>query len=88
MKRERRELELTRINPWFFWETCVECRKEFRREKGWRVFGGPFYGGQGTFRYLCSTCAPTEEKAIEIFTKKPTLPTNPPRVPPKPRQRS
>jgi hypothetical protein len=45
--------------PIFHWKTCCSCKKEFRREKGYSFVAGPFCGGIGRRRYVCTTCCPT-----------------------------
>lgn len=71
MKREHKKHydPLWRCYPLFFWKECCMCGKDFRREWGWRALTGPYCWGQGVVRYLCSSCAPTKEKAAEIFLK-------------------
>ena len=61
----------------FFWYQCCSCKKEFRREKGWRGLTGPYYGGSGVWRYLCKTCAPSRIIADDFFIKRKWLPPKP-----------
>ena len=72
--------------PLFIWQECCMCHKEFRRERLWHTLTGPFCGQSGTMRYLCTKCAPTEDRAHEIFhynewhkMRKPNIPPPPPR---------
>lgn len=55
-----------RVWNWFFWDTCVSCGKEFRRERGWRTLTGPWFRGCGQWRYTCGTCAQTAADAERI----------------------
>jgi len=50
----------------FEWKQCCKCGQDFRRERGWQFWTGPFYAGRGGLKYLCRECAPTEEAACEI----------------------
>ena len=58
---------LYRCWPMLFWRRCCGCKKEFRREWGWRAITPPYGGTMGTERFLCQRCAPTREKADEFF---------------------
>ena len=50
----------------FKWEQCCNCKKDFRREKGFKFVVGPVYRGIGKPYFICSKCAPTFKKATEI----------------------
>jgi hypothetical protein len=65
MKRDHVSLpaEVFRSFPIFFWVQCACCKKDFRREKGWRWLSGPYVNGAGRWKYICSECAPTREVA-------------------------
>jgi len=62
----------------FSWNQCSECKKDFRREKMWKVLTGPWIGSKGVERFLCMRCAPTIEEANKFFTNKEFLPPKPP----------
>lgn len=64
-----------------FWKDCESCGFKFRREHGFRYLSEPFYGGAGTFRYLCATCAPTAEAATRLIECPPARPVVPPPPP-------
>lgn len=49
----------------FFWQQCSCCKKDFRREKGFRFLTGPFCNGVGHWEYLCEKCAPSKSSANE-----------------------
>lgn len=70
----------------FFWKKCCKCNLEVRRERIWRTLTGPYFGGNGVWRYLCKSCAPNKEAAYDLFEKKPWIPELPqaPKAPPKP----
>ena len=50
----------------FEWHQCCKCGQDFRRERGWRFWTGPFYSGCGVLKYLCRECAPTEDDAHRV----------------------
>ncbi len=96
MKRERKnykcdgnEVSISRVWPIFFWEFCVVCQKEFRREYGWQHFTNSF---KGITRYICCECCPTEQEAVDAMDKyvkdwkekMKRLRPKPPPAPPKP----
>lgn len=58
---------VSRCVPIFIWEKCDKCKKEFRREKGWKNYGGPYVNNIGQFRYLCQDCGPDKKTAQEYF---------------------
>ena len=66
MKRQPIVQDMYRVFPLFAWHKCESCKQEFRRERGWRYFTGPFYGGHGIWRYLCGSCAPTLADAKKL----------------------
>lgn len=86
MKREhiRKYENLWSLFPLLFWYECCGCDREFRREHGWRAITGPYGGGGGRVRYLCSECAPTREAADDFFLnsrfvgERPASPSAPP----------
>lgn len=89
MKREtkKRYQDLNSFFPLLFWYTCTKCKKEFRREKGWRGLTGPWLSGVGQWRYLCRECAPTREDADNFFLNDRWMippPTKRPAPPPPP----
>ena len=47
----------------FTWQRCCECKKEFRRERGFRFLIGPFTQSGGYWTYLCSLCCGSKEAA-------------------------
>lgn len=55
----------------FFWRECKHCRLEFRREKGWRIYGYPIVGHKGSEFFVCAKCAKTQDEARRIITKYP-----------------
>lgn len=70
MKREkeiRYKHDISTHFPLFFWKECCMCGKEFRREKMWETITGPFQNRIGHIRNLCKECAPTDDRAHEIF---------------------
>lgn len=74
--------EIFSCNPWFFWEECLFCKQEFRREQGWRFqtrMNSPW-------DYACNSCCPSREecdKRIEQFRKRnPLRPSAIPNLPP------
>lgn len=81
MIRKARRHEIYRCNPWFFWQECCNCGQEFRREKGWRAFTGPFIGGVGVFRYICASCAPSRDHAEIVMDGLPWIPKRPAKAP-------
>ena len=46
-----------RTYPLLFWRKCVKCKREFRREWGWKYETGNYN------QYICSACAPTIDVA-------------------------
>jgi len=66
----------------FNWHQCCRCKKDFRREHGYRALTGPYYGGAGTWRYVCGTCGPNIETADIVFTSSPWIPARPLMPPP------
>lgn len=68
--------------PVFEWCRCEGCGREFRREWGWRVLTGPFYGGMGRWRYVCGDCAGSGHEAWLVterarYARMPELPKIP-----------
>lgn len=61
------------VSPWFVWRECRVCKKEFRRERGWRMIGPPICGGRASEFYLCGECAATEKDAIRIGNTRPWM---------------
>jgi len=68
----------------FGWKQCCKCGMDFRRERGWQFWTGPFYAGRGGLKYLCRECAPSEEVAYEIANLHIEPPTERPKGPPPP----
>lgn len=70
-----------RYFTFFKWSLCEKCKKEFRREKGWRFSAAPFFGGVGTWRYVCGNCFAEKDRvhkyAInrEYITNRPCPPS-------------
>lgn len=48
------------------WRTCSKCTNDFRRERGYCFVTGPFYGGQGHWKFLCASCAPSKYVANKL----------------------
>lgn len=69
MKREfiKQFDKLYSMFPLFFWYQCNKCKKEFRRERGWRALDVPVHSLAYTVYHLCNSCAPTREIADEYF---------------------
>jgi hypothetical protein len=85
MKRSPKTPEIIPIYTFFEWNLCMQCNKEFRREKGWKKNTGTYYGGKGREKYICSGCAGTEEAAEALFNKHAAkiVRPDPPPCPPK-----
>ncbi len=71
MKRNAQKCDgdMTSVNktwPIFSWEFCVVCKKEFRREWGWRHIT---YGYRAKWNYVCCECCPTEDNALDTVEK-------------------
>lgn len=74
MKREMSCIDksVKRHYSFFFWELCISCKKEFRRENGFRFELGPYFDRSGmgiptgTTYHLCGEYAPTVESALEF----------------------
>jgi len=85
MKREpeHNQYEITKCNPWFFWQDCLFCRQEFRREDGWR-FVLQRTGGHVMWTYSCAECSTTKEhlkdNILEFMGHRPKAPAAPPKV--------
>jgi len=71
----------------FSWKQCSKCKKDFRREKIWQTWTGPWCGLSGVERCLCMKCAPTEKEAHKFFTNNEFLPHKPAPPPPPPKRR-
>jgi hypothetical protein len=58
----------TLVNP-FFWTLCEVCRKEFRREAGWRLrrYAFSIDGANTEHVYACAECCPTEHEAYAVL---------------------
>jgi hypothetical protein len=85
MKREaamRPLFPVDRIWPWFFWRLCVVCKREFRREYGWRVAHGPV-NSQANESYVCGECAHDQYTAANFFDPARMRRPPPPPVPPR-----
>lgn len=68
----------------FFWQRCSCCKKDFRREKGFRFLTGLFFNGAGRWRYLCQKCAPSKSVANEYAVLGKYIPPRPSAPPPPP----
>ena len=74
MKRNAQKCDgdMTSVNktwPIFSWEFCVVCKKEFRREWGWRHIT---YGYRAKWNYVCCECCLTEQEvldAVKVYVK-------------------
>ena len=51
------------VFTFFEWKQCCKCGQDFRRERGWQFWTGPYYAGRGVLKHLCRECAPTEDDA-------------------------
>ena len=70
MKRQRQkkyEHGIYRTFSMFGWVVCEQCEVEFCRESGWRALTGPFFNGQGHWKYVCGKCVPTRKEAHRFF---------------------
>lgn len=81
MKRKAKSRAKDTYSIWtlFEWLFCELCKKEFRRERGWRVH----LRRNSTPLYVCNTCASSaleaEKKSIEYFKlTRPPAPKAPP----------
>jgi len=70
-----------KVWPWLFWNLCAACKREFRREWGWRVLHGPICGGQYRESYVCGACAPDKRTAAALFGPPDVRPRRPPPPP-------
>lgn len=61
MKRDKLKYEVYSHYDLFSWKECFACNKEFRREKGFRIW--EFKG----FSYVCASCACSKESAIAAY---------------------
>lgn len=78
MKRESNNFkEIKIIKSRFFWNKCIECGSEYKNETMYKTTTGPYYGGDGIEKYICSHCASNIEEAYSLFN-----PVNPPPPPP------
>lgn len=68
-KSERTRKLAEKCYPLFFWRFCFVCRREFRREAGWKGRLGLYRGKYGWY-HICSECAPTEKQADDLFEDK------------------
>jgi len=50
----------------FFWQECVECGREFRREQVYKFEQEHVSGRASLWRYICSDCCSDIEQAHEI----------------------
>lgn len=66
---------------YFEWYKCDKCKKEFRREAGYRLLIG---AGHGRCIYLCSTCCPSEKRAHLYGINMEYIPPKPKCTPPPP----
>ena len=82
MKRQAKPKMTLEYGPYehysiFSWEQCAACKKDFRREWGWRFLGPPYIGGAGHWYYLCKACAPSKDKARELIIGRVYMPKRP-----------
>ena len=63
MKRSHAESAVKRHYPLFMWTQCECCKKDFRREWGWRTM----YVKRSI--YLCKDCAPTVADVVKVINK-------------------
>lgn len=61
MRRDKLKYEVYSHYDIFSWKECFACAKEFRREKGFRIW--EFKG----FSYICASCACSKESAIAAY---------------------
>jgi len=52
---------------------CFACGFEFHREPGWRIVLSFYKGVYDSEYYLCRTCAPTSQIAMELFNRREQL---------------
>lgn len=61
MIREIKKYKIKKIYPRFLWTKCDKCRKEFKKQDGWKVIYK-----NGTIVTVCNECAKTESKLIDL----------------------
>ncbi len=71
MKRNRQRCDgdiasVAKTWPIFSWEFCVACKKEFRREWGWRH---TTHGYNTKWNYVCCECCTTEDEVLDVVEK-------------------
>jgi len=79
MKRNKCTYDIVINFPIFFWQECVACNYEYRREHGYHTMVGPFWQGIGKTIYVCKECAPDSlaaDNAFKIYTSKQLNSTN------------
>lgn len=65
-KREVVRWVIKRIWPIFSWKYCDCCKKEFRREHGWKCHDAFF--GMCKDKYYCGNCVLTEKDVLKKCT--------------------
>lgn len=84
MKRESEynQYEVSKCNPWFFWQDCLFCKQEFRREDGWR-FSLQRGGNRVISSFSCAECSTTkqhlEDNIKGFLGHRPKAPAAPPK---------
>ncbi len=71
MKRNKQvcdgeKAHVIKVWPIFSWENCVVCKKDFRREYGWRHIVCRY---RSVIRYVCLGCCPTKDDALDAVEK-------------------
>ena len=54
----------------FFWNTCEKCKRDFRREHGFKGVITPPSNKIVNFKYLCKACGVNMEQANDFFEEK------------------
>ena len=65
-QRIARNIILRKTYPLFFWQECLKCRGEFRRESMWVFCYTPILTPFLQLRKICTSCAPSENEAVAI----------------------
>lgn len=61
MIREIKKYKIKKIHPRFFWTKCNKCKKEFKKQDGYKITYK-----DGTIVTICSGCAGAETKLAEL----------------------
>lgn len=75
---------ITKIKPFFTWQTCLKCKSEFKRELGWKCNIPNFasYAAQPYYDNftVCKSCCETKEEVLQfresLIDQKPRIPPN------------